>query len=338
MLWAGQEELAWDAGNRTLLYAIVLALCSLWPLRGRSGPVLLGGYGLAIAAIATVELIRVAGGDQGIQFFEEGRFAEPVGYANANVALWMSGLLPCAILAGRREVPAPVRGLLLGGAGILGGAALLGQSRGWLFVLPLAGLVALLVVPGRGRTIGAFGVVGLALLAISQPVLEVYSDWQPFSPPGRGLRRGAQGDPAGRCGAGRGGHSRGGGRPARAALGAGRPQDQHGHGGRACRRARRRGGGVRGRRAQPGFGRLRRLERVQARRQQSAGEREQADLRLLHLPLGLLGRRLGRVQGRAAGREPGRTTSGAPTATRATAGRRRSIPTAPRWSRSPRPA
>jgi O-Antigen ligase/Tetratricopeptide repeat len=184
MLWAGQEELAWDAGNRTLLYALVFALCTLWPLRGRSGAVLLGGYGLAIAAIATVELIRVGGADQGIQFFEEGRFAEPVGYANGNVALWMSGLLPCAILAGRREVPAPVRGLLLGGAGILGGAALLGQSRGWLFALPLAALVALLVVPGRGRTIGAFALVGLALLAISQPVLDIYSDWQPFRPPG----------------------------------------------------------------------------------------------------------------------------------------------------------
>jgi len=184
MLWAGQEELAWDAGNRTLLYAIVLALCSLWPLRGRSGAVLLGAYGLAIAAIAGIELIRVAGADQAIQFFEEGRFAEPVGYANANVALWMSGLLPCVILAGRREVPAPVRGLLLGGAGILSGAALLGQSRGWLFALPLAVLVALLVVPGRGRTIAALGALGLALLAFLQPVLDVYSDWEPFRPPG----------------------------------------------------------------------------------------------------------------------------------------------------------
>ena len=126
----------------------------------------------------------MAGADQGIQFFEENRLAEPVGYANANVALWMSGLLPCAILAGRRGVPAPVRGLLLGGAGILGGAAILGQSRGWLFALPLAGLVALLVVPGRGRTIAAFSAVGLAMLAILQPVLEVYTDWKPFSPPG----------------------------------------------------------------------------------------------------------------------------------------------------------
>ena len=126
----------------------------------------------------------MAGADQGIQFFEEGRLAEPVGYANANVALWMSGLLPCTILAGRREVPPAVRGLLLGGAGILGGAALLGQSRGWLLALPLAGLVALLVVPGRGRTIAAFGAVGLALAAILHPVLQVYDDWEPFRPPG----------------------------------------------------------------------------------------------------------------------------------------------------------
>jgi hypothetical protein len=184
MLWAGQEELAWDAGNRTLLYAIVLALCTLWPLRGRTAAILFGAYGLAIAGIALVELIRVAGADQGIQFFEEGRLAEPAGYANANVAIWMSGLLPSVILAGRREVPPALRGLLLGGAGVLGGAALLGQSRGWLFALPLAFVVALLVVPGRGRTIAAFGVVSLALLAVLQPILEVYDDWQPFRPPG----------------------------------------------------------------------------------------------------------------------------------------------------------
>jgi tetratricopeptide (TPR) repeat protein len=184
MLWAGQEELAWDAGNRTLLYAIVLALCSLWPLRGRAGAALLGGYGLGVAAIALVELIRAAGAARGIQFFEEGRLAEPVGYANADVALWTSALLPCAVLAGRREVPPVLRGLLLAAAGILGGAALLGQSRGWLLALPLTAIVALLAIPGRGRTIAAFGAVGVALLAVLGPVLDVYDEWEPFRPPG----------------------------------------------------------------------------------------------------------------------------------------------------------
>ena len=42
-LWAGQEELAWDGGNRTLLYALILALCTLWPLRGGRPRPSLGG-------------------------------------------------------------------------------------------------------------------------------------------------------------------------------------------------------------------------------------------------------------------------------------------------------
>ena len=53
---------------------------------------------------------------------------EPVGYANANVALWMLGLIPCAILAGRRGLPAPLRGLFLGAACLLAGAAAAGPE------------------------------------------------------------------------------------------------------------------------------------------------------------------------------------------------------------------
>jgi hypothetical protein len=60
MLWADQPELAWDAGNRTLLYALILALCALWPLRGRSAAAVLGVFGLAVAAIALVELLKAS--------------------------------------------------------------------------------------------------------------------------------------------------------------------------------------------------------------------------------------------------------------------------------------
>jgi tetratricopeptide (TPR) repeat protein len=184
MLWAEQPELAWDAGNRTLLYAVILALCALWPLRGRSAAVVLGGYGLGIAAIALIELLKTAGADLSVQYFDEARFAHPVGYTNANVGLWMLGLLPCAVLAGRRGIPAPLRGLFLGAAGLLAGAALLGQSRGWLITLPLVAVLAILVVPGRGRTIAAFAAVGAAILLILNPLLDVYTDLQPAGPPG----------------------------------------------------------------------------------------------------------------------------------------------------------
>jgi len=184
MLWADQPELAWDAGNRTLLYALLLALCALWPLRGRSAAVVLGAFGLGIAAIALIELLKTSGAHLAIQYFDEARFAEPVGYTNANVGIWMLGLLPCAILAGRRGVPALLRGLFLGGAGLLAGAALLGQSRGWLMVLPIVAVLAVVLVPGRGRTIAALAAVGAALALILGPLLDVYSDLRPLGPPG----------------------------------------------------------------------------------------------------------------------------------------------------------
>jgi hypothetical protein len=182
-LWADQPELAWDAGNRTLLYALILALCALWPLRGRSAAVVLGVFGLAVAAITLVELLKASGAEGAGPFFDEGRFAGPVGYTNANVGLWMLGLLPCAVLAGRRGIPVLLRGLFLGAAGLLAGAALLGQSRGWLMALPLVALLAILVVPGRGRTIVALAAVGAAIALILGPLLDVYSEL-PSQPPG----------------------------------------------------------------------------------------------------------------------------------------------------------
>jgi hypothetical protein len=184
MLWADQPELAWDAGNRTLLYALILALCALWPLRGRSAAVVLGAFGLGVAAIALIELLKASGADLAIHYFDEGRFAHPVAYTNANVGLWMLALLPCAVLAGRRGVPVPLRGLFLGAAGLLAGAALLGQSRGWLMVLPIVAVLAILLIPGRGRTIAALAAVGATIALILGPLLDVYTDLRAFEPPG----------------------------------------------------------------------------------------------------------------------------------------------------------
>jgi tetratricopeptide (TPR) repeat protein len=182
--WAAQPELAWEGGNRALLYALILALCTLWPLRGEAALALLGVYGLAIAGIALVEMLRASAGSLGIQYFSEARFSEPVGYANANVALWMLGLFPCTIFAGRRGLHPVLRGLFLASAVVLAGAALMGQSRGWLIALPVVAVVAILAVPGRGRTIVSFGAVGLGLLIALRPLLDVFETWHANQPLG----------------------------------------------------------------------------------------------------------------------------------------------------------
>jgi hypothetical protein len=182
--WAHQKGVAWDGANRTVLYALVFSLFVLWPIRGNAAAFVVGAFGLGVAAIGLVELLKVGSASLSVQYFHEGRLAEPTGYVNANVALWFTAFWPCAILAGRREVHPVLRGVLLGSAGLLASLAVLGESRGWVLVLPLIALLAIVVVPGRGRTIVALAAVSLGVLAILGPLLDVYDAFRPHGPPG----------------------------------------------------------------------------------------------------------------------------------------------------------
>ncbi len=177
IIWADQQGMAWDGANRTAMYAIVLALFALWPIRGPVAAAIAAAYALGIAGIGIVELLRAAATDNPIAFLDEGRFHQPTGYANSNVALWMTAFWPALLLAGRRELPAWLRGPLLGSAGLLAALAMLGQSRGWVVVMPVMILLAVAVVPGRGRTIGALALVTMAIAAISGPLLDVFQQF-----------------------------------------------------------------------------------------------------------------------------------------------------------------
>lgn len=177
ILWADQQGLALDSANRTTLYAIVLALFALWPIEGRTAAGLMAAFALGIAALGLVELVRATAADTPTAFLREGRLHEPTGYANANVALWTTALWPALILAGRRHLPALLRGALLAAAGILAAMAILGQSRGWAVAMPLMVLLAVAVVPERGRTVGALALVGAAIAAAAPTLLRVYEEF-----------------------------------------------------------------------------------------------------------------------------------------------------------------
>ncbi|HEX7292905.1 MAG TPA: O-antigen ligase family protein [Solirubrobacterales bacterium] len=172
--WADQQGMAWDGANRTAMYAIVFALFALWPIRGSVAAAIAAAYALGIAGLGIVELIRAGATENPIAFLNEGRLSEPTGYANANVALWMTAFWPALLLAGRRELPAWLRGPLLGSAGLLVALAMLGQSRGWVVIMPAMVLLAIALIPGRGRTIAALALVAVAVAAISDPLLEVF--------------------------------------------------------------------------------------------------------------------------------------------------------------------
>jgi O-Antigen ligase len=174
ILWAGQQSLAWQGSNRTLMYAVAFALFALWPIDERDGGRLVSTYALGIGAVGLYVAIRMGAAHGYREFFFQGRLDEPMGYTNADVALWTSAAWVALIFAGRRFIPAILRGILLGATVLLVGLAVLGQSRGWFVVLPVMLILIVALVPGRGRTVGAMALAGIGIAAAIEPLLDVY--------------------------------------------------------------------------------------------------------------------------------------------------------------------
>ena len=185
MLWAGQPDVAWEGANKTALYALIFALFALWPVRGNAAAFLAGAFSLGVTAVGLIELVKIDGAARWVPYFHEGRLAEPAGYANANTAMWAAAFWPAALLAGRREVPPLLRGLFLGSASLLVALAMLGQSRGWLITLPIMVVIAVVAVPGRGRTLVTLAALGAGAAAMSGPILDVYDAFDAARAPGQ---------------------------------------------------------------------------------------------------------------------------------------------------------
>ncbi|MET0601663.1 MAG: O-antigen ligase family protein, partial [Baekduia sp.] len=98
---------------------------------------------------------------------------EPVGYANAEAAMWLMALWPAVTLAAGKRVPWPVRGIAAALAVVLLDVALLSQSRGSILALPVCAVLLVAIVPGRLRTIAVLiPVLGAAAAALPK-VLDV---------------------------------------------------------------------------------------------------------------------------------------------------------------------
>ena len=182
--WAGEASAAWDGGNRALLYAALFALFSLWTVGAREARWLLALVGLGIALLGLVELLRFAAAGDPRDYLLGGRLAEPIGYQNGNVALWLMGAVACLWLAASRLPHPVVRGLGLGGASLLGSLALMGQSRGSLFALPVALLLFLALAPGRLRLLAALAAMAPAVALAAGPVLDVVDGAESAQLPG----------------------------------------------------------------------------------------------------------------------------------------------------------
>ena len=175
ILWAAVPGEAWEGANRTLLYLLVFALFACWRQRGSSAALLVGGWTLAMIALAAfVALHLEAASSTSLQtLIVEGRLFYPSGYPNANAAEWLMAFWPALLLARSPGLPWSVRGLLAGGAVLLAEVALISQSRGSLYATPVMLVLVFALIPRRVRTFALLVPVAAGIGAAAPAVLRV---------------------------------------------------------------------------------------------------------------------------------------------------------------------
>ena len=174
LLWSDTPGDGLTASNKFLLYLVSAWILALLPWTPRSAAVLLGAWVVGVTAVCAISLLDAHGTDDIGRFFIEGRYLDPIGYANGVSALPAMALFPAFVFAYRRETPALLRPLALAASVVLLEFSLLPQSRGATIGLILAVPLFVLLASDRLRLLlPALVLVGATALAVG-PIYDVY--------------------------------------------------------------------------------------------------------------------------------------------------------------------
>jgi O-Antigen ligase len=173
-LWAHDQGAAFLGSVRTLVYLASFLTFAILPWSGWSLRVALGMLVAGLGLLAVVTAVRLTLLPDPASLYLNARLSYPLGYYNADAAMFMTTAVTAIALCSRREVPAAFRvaGIVI--AAVCLQLAILGQSRGWLFTVPIVLVLALALVPGRLRLLLFALGPALASIAVTPALLRVY--------------------------------------------------------------------------------------------------------------------------------------------------------------------
>ena len=174
MLWAISPDGAWQESNQLLLYLVLAWSLSLVPWTARSAAVFAGAWSLGVAVICALVLVRALGAHNLSYYMADGRWQEPVGYANGTSAIAAMSFLPALVLSANRRVPPLLRIAYLVVAAFLVDYALLPQSRGALAGLVVVTPLLLVVAPERLALMARLPVLGAVVAVGVGSIYAVY--------------------------------------------------------------------------------------------------------------------------------------------------------------------
>ena len=171
--WADAPGPAWDAANRALLYLILFALFSRAVTGRLTRRLMLGAWTLAIMVLAVVVLLKLPGVlNAPVALFAPG-LEQPLGYSNANAALFLMAMWPAVALASSFGVTPWLRGLFAAGVVVLAETSLLSESRGSVVAAGVVLVVLFAVVPRRVRTFLTLVPIAIAIAATTPHTLHI---------------------------------------------------------------------------------------------------------------------------------------------------------------------
>jgi hypothetical protein len=174
LFWAADQGSAFLGSGRALVYFAVFATFAILSWSDWSMRVALGMLVAGLGALAIVAALRIALLANPASLYINARLSYPLGYYNADAAMFMMTAVTAIALCSRRDVPAPLRVAGIVTAAVCLQLAILGQSRGWLFTAPVVLILALALVPGRLRLLAFALGPALAAGATAPALLHVY--------------------------------------------------------------------------------------------------------------------------------------------------------------------
>ncbi len=174
ILWAQAPGQALEGSNRALMYLMLFALLATLPWTTEGALAVLTVYVVAVGALGLLTLARLATGHGTGQLIFQGRLLSPTGYFNSTAALFTIDALMAVALAVRRSAAPALRAALIAMAAVDVQLAILAESRGWLFTLPVVIVLALLVVRHRLRIVPAAVIAIAGGVAPLHRLLAVY--------------------------------------------------------------------------------------------------------------------------------------------------------------------
>lgn len=174
ILWAHDQGAAFLGSDRALVYLAAFTTFAILPWSRWSVRIALVGLVTGLGAVAIVTAIRLAALPNPSGLYLDARLVYPLGYYNADAAMFMMTALVAVALACRRGGAPVLRvaGLVI--AAVCLQLAVLGQSRGWLFTVPLVLAITLLIVPDRLRMLLFALGPAVATAAAAPALFQVY--------------------------------------------------------------------------------------------------------------------------------------------------------------------